>query len=116
MAWTRGSLALASWTAIAAGLGLTLLVPGSARTEAVLIRPGEVDLLDVLLAEPAVLVLETPEPRHRTDIDDLYDRVGLFDPLASWVVTLCRTRGWPALSSDPARLRRFDPAVEIDPL
>jgi hypothetical protein len=27
MAWTRGSLALASWTVIAAGLGLTLLVP-----------------------------------------------------------------------------------------
>ena len=116
MAWTRGSLALASWTAIAAGLGLTLLVPGAARTEAALIRPGDTDLLDVLLAEPAVLVLEAPEPAHRADVDDLYDREGLFDPLATWVITLCRTRGWPALSSDPARLRRLDPDVEIDPL
>jgi hypothetical protein len=114
MAWTRGSLALASWTAIAAGLGLTLLVPGAARAEAVLIRPGEADLLDVLLGEPAVLVLETPEPGHRAEVDDLYDGEGLFDPLASWVITLCRARGWPALSSDPARLRRLDPSVEID--
>ena len=114
MAWTRGSLALACWTAVAAGLGLALLVPSAARTEAALIRPGDADLLDVLLADPTVLVLETPEPGHRGDVDDLYDREGVFDPLASWVITLCRTRGWPALSSDPARLRRLDPTVEID--
>lgn len=116
MAWTRGSLALASWTSIAAGLGLTLLVPGAARTEASLVRPGDAALLDVLLAEPAVLLVETPTERHRLEVDDLYDRAGVFDPLASWVVALCRTRGWPALSSDPARLRRLDPAVEVDPL
>ena len=68
----------------------------------------------MLLGDPAVLVLETPETGHRGEVDDLYDREGFFDPLASWVITLCRTRGWPALSSDPARLRRLDPAVEID--
>ena len=114
MAWARGSLALASWTAIAAGLGLTLLVPGAARSEAVLIRPADADLLDVLLGEPAVLVLETPDAACRAQVDELYDREGAFDPLASWVTTLCRARGWPALSSDPARLRRLDPDVEID--
>lgn len=70
----------------------------------------------MLLAEPAVLVLETPGTAYRSDIDDRYDREGLFDPLASWVVALCRVRGWPALSSDPSRLRRLDPDVEIDPL
>ncbi|MFC5066388.1 hypothetical protein, partial [Actinomycetospora atypica] len=110
----RGSLALASWTSIAAGLGLTLLVPDAARAEALLAGPGDAALLNVLLAEPTVLVLETPEQRHRLEIDDLYDRDGVFDPLASWVVELCRTRGWPALSSDPDRLRRLDPAVEVD--
>ena len=114
MAWTRGSLALASWTAIAAGLGLTLLVPSAARTEAVLIRPDDADLLDVLLGEPAAMVLETPDSACRGQVDELYDREGAFDPLASWVITLCRNRGWPALSSDPARLRRLDPVVEID--
>jgi hypothetical protein len=114
MAWTRGSLALASWSAIATGLGLTLLVPSAARAEAVLIRPGDTDLIDVLLGEPAVLVLETPEPGHRDGVDEVYDREGLFDPLASWVIALCRARGWPALSSDPTRLRRLDPAVDID--
>ena len=46
MAWSRGSLSMASWTAISAGLGLTLLVPAAARAESILVRPGDADLID----------------------------------------------------------------------
>jgi hypothetical protein len=37
-----------------------------------------------------------------------------FDVLAGWVIHACRQRGWPALTIDPARLRRLDPTVPID--
>jgi hypothetical protein len=50
----------------------------------------------------------------RALIRDRFARSGAFDPLDSWVSALCRERGWPALSSDPLRLERVDPAVEID--
>jgi hypothetical protein len=34
--------------------------------------------------------------------------------MAGHVVYVTRARGWPALSADPGRLRRVDPALEID--
>lgn len=113
MAWATGSLALASWIAVAPGLGLTLLIPSAASAEALLARPLDADLLEVLLAEPTVLIVEAPEPAHLAEIEALRARTGVFDPLAVCVVALCRARGWPALSTDPARLQRIDPAIEV---
>ena len=113
MAWTTGSLALASWIAVAPGLGLTLLIPSAAPAEALIARPGDAALLDVLLTEPAALIVEAPESAYLAEIEALHGRTGVFDPLAVWVVALCRARGWPALSTDPARLERVDPAIEV---
>jgi hypothetical protein len=62
------------------------------------------------------LVLEAPNEEQLDLVSDRFARSGTFDPLASWVATLCRTRGWPALSSDPLRLQRADPAIEVDRL
>ena len=116
MAWTQGSLAMATWVEIAFELGLTLLVPSHARDEVLLARPEQADLVDVLLARPSVVVLEAPSEGHRDQIRDRFARSGAFDPLACWVAALCHDRGWPALSSDPVRLQRIDPAVDIDRL
>jgi hypothetical protein len=107
---------MATWVEIAFGLGLTLLVPSHARDEVLLARPGQADLVEVLLSRPSVLVLQGPSEGHRDRIRDRFARSGAFDPLASWVAALCRERGWPALSSDPVRLERLDPAVDIDRL
>jgi hypothetical protein len=71
-------------------------------------------LLDDLLAQPTVVVIDQPRDTDRQLIDARHDRDGVFDPLASCVVALCRERGWPALSSDPTQLRRLDNSLEID--
>ena len=116
MAWSHGSLAMASWAEIAFGLGLTLLIPAHARDEARLARPAHADLIEVLLSRPSVVVLEDPTEGQRNLISDRFADSGVFDPLATWVAGLCRARGWPALSSDPARRERVDPAIDIDRL
>ena len=116
MAWTHGSLAMATWVEIGFGLGLTFLVPAHARTEALLARPGHADLLEVLLSRPSVLVLDSPSDNQLDMIGDRFARSGAFDPLATWVAALCHARGWPALSSDPVRLQRVDPTLEVDRL
>jgi hypothetical protein len=38
------------------------------------------------------------------------------DVLASWVIHLCRQRGWPALTADPGRLHRLASDLATDQL
>ena len=114
MCWARGNLAIATWLRLASGLGLTLILPSPTRAEILLASPQNAALLDVLLAQPTVVVVDQPCERDRLLIDTTHHRAGVFDPVASCVVSLCRERGWPALSSDPARLRRLDPDLDID--
>jgi hypothetical protein len=47
-------------------------------------------------------------------IERALEATNTVDVLASWVVHACRQRSWPALTTDPARLRRLDPRVPID--
>lgn len=114
VSWAQGQLGMATWSSIAWQLGLTLLVPAHARAEVLLARPGDAELIEVLLAQPTVVLLEYPTPAQRAAITEHHARDGTFDPLATWVVSLCRERGWPALSSDPDRLHRITPALDID--
>lgn len=116
MAWTHGSLAMATWVEIAFGLGLTLLVPSQARHEVLVARPAHAGLVEVLFSRPSVVVLENPSQGQLDLMAALFDRSGAFDPLATWVAALCRERGWPALSSDPARLAHVDASLDIDRL
>jgi hypothetical protein len=116
MSWMRGDLAMASWSRLAGTLGLTLLIPGLARAETLQIRPNDQALLDVLTSQPTVVELDKLGESVRQTIDARHATDGVFDPVASCVVALCRERGWPALSSDPARLRRIDSSVEVDNL
>lgn len=116
MSWARGDPAMASWSRLATALGLTLLIPSLAHAETLHIRPADSALLDVLASQPTVVVIEQPRDIDRQLIDERHAADGLFDPLASCVVALCRERGWPALSSDPARLRRIDSSLEVDTL
>lgn len=47
-------------------------------------------------------------------VDQLLLAADVFDGCAGHVVHVARTRDWPALTSDPGRLRRIDPAVQVD--
>jgi hypothetical protein len=65
--------------------------------------------VDELAAHPHVLIAEL----SRSDRDAIEARLaatGTCDVLATWVIHACHQRGWPALSANPGRLRRIDPA------
>jgi hypothetical protein len=47
-------------------------------------------------------------------VERLLEATNTFDVLAAWVAHAYHQRGWPALSADPGRLRRVDPALDID--
>lgn len=91
-----------------------LLVPSLARSETLHARPADEALLNVLFTQPTVIVIDQPRDSDRQLIDARHDHDGLFDPVAACVVALCHERGWPALSSDPARLGRLDNTLEVD--
>jgi len=114
-AWTRGSIAFSAWLGAARVRGLTYYLPSLAITEVRVLRPDADVLLDELVAHPHV-VLGRLDAADAAAVEQLLDTSGTVDVLAGWVVHTCRQRGWPALSTDPGRLRRVDPAVEVDPL
>jgi hypothetical protein len=70
-------------------------------------------LLNELADHPHVIVgqLGTSDAAA---IKRLLENTGIFDVRAAWIAHACRQRGWPALSSDPGRLHRVDPALDID--
>jgi len=79
-------------------------------------RTPTTELIDLLMVSPSVVVLDRPGAVELAAIRRLHLEDGVFDPLATWVVGLCRSRGWPALSSDPTRLRRVDADLAVDVL
>jgi len=38
----------------------------------------------------------------------------VFDACAGHIAYIARTRHWPALTADPGRLHRVDPAIQLD--
>ena len=111
-AYANGHLGMATWYALAWELGLTFVVPRFARDEALCLRPGLVAEVDLLLAAPYVVLTDSPAEAAR--LLDETSAASVYDPLAASVAALCRERGWPALSTDPERLRRVDPSLEVD--
>jgi hypothetical protein len=53
-------------------------------------------------------------PVGAREVDQLLVTADIFDGCAGHVVYVARTRGWPALSADPDRLHRVDPAIKLD--
>ncbi len=101
------------WFDIAPTLGLTLYLPSLALAEVRAVRPDAASLLADLLTHPSVIVGELDATAAR-QVDQLLLDADVFDSCAGHVVHVARTRGWPALSTDPGRLRRMDPDVQID--
>ncbi len=101
------------WFDIAPTLGLTLYLPSLALAEVRAVRPDAAPLLADLLTHPSVIVGELDATAAR-QVDQLLLDADVFDSCAGHVVHVARTRGWPALSTDPGRLRRMDPDVQID--
>ena len=112
-ALVRGRLAAVAWFATAKTTGLTLYLPALALAEVRAVRPDAGSELAEALGHPSVVLGELDAVGAR-EVDQLLLAADVFDGCAGHVVHVARTRGWPALSADPGRLRRVDPAVQLD--
>ncbi len=113
--WTEGRISVQAWITVARAQGLTLLVPELARAEILALRPDTTSLVDELAGHPHVLVVPLTSADREAIEEHLRD-TDTCDVLASWVIHLCRQRGWSALTADPGRLRRLAPDLETDQL
>ena len=113
-AWLDGQLSMSTWRSLARDLQLTFVIPAVARAEVLTVYPDREDHLGVLLGDPNTVVVPDAGAAVETAARRLQQDTGIFDPLATWVTGLCHQRDWPALSSDPDRLRRLAPDLPID--
>lgn len=112
-ALVRGRPSAVAWFATAKTTGLTLYLPALALAEVRAVRPDAASELAEALGHPSVVLGELDALGAR-EVDQLLVVADIFDGCAGHVIHVARTRGWPALSADPARLRRVDPAIQLD--
>jgi hypothetical protein len=65
------------------------------------------------LTVPSVVLGEL-DAATADQVDQLLLAADVFDACAGHIAYIARTRGWPALTADPDRLRRVDPAIQLD--
>jgi hypothetical protein len=106
-------LSAVAWFATAKTTGLTLYLPTLALAEVRAVRPDAGSQLAEALGHPSVVLGDLDAVGAR-EVDQLLIDADVFDGCAGHVVHVARTRGWPALTADPNRLRRVDPAVQLD--
>jgi hypothetical protein len=115
-AYVRGSVAMDSWLAVAKELGIVLYVPALAVIEVrtvCTVYPTTDTLLSRLLDHPSVIhsVLSSADARK---VIQLLDESHTWDGIAGHVILVARQRGWPVLTTDPDRLRRIAPDLDVD--
>ncbi|HSL07641.1 MAG TPA: hypothetical protein VK887_06645 [Pseudonocardiaceae bacterium] len=112
-ALVRGRMSAIAWFDTAWALSLPLYLPTLALAEVRAVRPDAVPGLAEVLGHPSVVLGEL-DATAANQVDQLLLTADVFDACAGHVVHIARTRGWPALTADPGRLRRVDPAVQLD--
>lgn len=113
-AYVRGdSIALQAWLVTAKDRGLVLVVPQMALAEVRMVYPDLEQYLAVLLDFPWVLQLGLTRSAA-VGIARLLAETSVWDGTAGHVILVARERGWPVLTTDPARLTRIAPDVDVD--
>lgn len=109
-AYVRGtSIGLLAWLATAQDRGSVLYVPSLALDEVHSVYPDSDELLARLLRHPWVV----EGGRQAAELATFLVDVGRFDPAAAQVILVARERGWPVLTTDPGRLTRIAPDLDI---
>jgi predicted nucleic acid-binding protein len=112
-ALARRRPAALAWFETARLVGLALYLPTLAVAEVRAVRPDAGPLLAEVLGHPSVILGEL-DAAAAAQVDRLLIDAEVFDACAGQCVQVARTRGWPALTADPGRLRRVDPDVQLD--
>ncbi|MGH3908020.1 MAG: hypothetical protein ACRDTE_28150 [Pseudonocardiaceae bacterium] len=92
--------------------GLVLYLPAVAAAEAQTVYPDN-ERLGRLLRHPSVVLAEL----SRTDaskVARLLAEAKVWDGCAGNVILVARQRGWPVLTTDPGRLQRIAPDLDVD--
>ena len=116
VAYVRGSLAMDSWLAVAKELGIVLYVPALAVIEVralCIVYPNTDTLLSRLLDHPSVIHSELSSA-EALKVIRLLDESRAWDGIAGQVILMARQRGWPVLTTDPGRLQRIAPDLDVD--
>jgi hypothetical protein len=116
VAYVRGSVAMDSWLAVAKELGIVLYVPALAVIEVrtvCVVYPHTDPLLSRLLEHPSVIHSELSSA-EALNVIQLLDESQAWDGIAGHVILMARQRGWPVLTSDPGRLRRIAPNLDVN--
>lgn len=111
VAYLRGSLALDSWLVAAAHTGIVLHIPAPVMAEFRAVYPGA-DLAD-LLSLPWVVQGEF-DWGDAAKVARLLGDPGMWDGTVGHVILVARQRGWPVLTTDPGRLHRIAPDLDVD--
>ena len=112
-AYLQGSIAMESWVETAKASGLTLYLPLGAFSEARAVYPDRLDDLGLLVQESQVMLRELG-PEEVPKVLRLLAEAGCFDATAGHVILVARARGWPVLTTDPGRLTRIAPDLDLD--
>ena len=112
-ALVRGRVSAAAWFATARTMSLPLYLPTLALAEVRAVRPDSGPQLAEMLGHPSVVLGEL-DAAGADQVDQLLIEADVFDGCAGHIVHIARTRDWPTLTADPGRLRRVDPALELD--
>lgn len=123
VALVRGRLSMLTWIDVARSAGIPLYLPSLAISETRTLRADAGPDLADLLGHPWVVLGEL-DTATAAAVEQLLERateaapssaesVEVVDVLAGHAVHIARTRDWPVLTTDPDRLRRLDPAVEV---
>jgi predicted nucleic acid-binding protein len=112
-ALARRRPAALAWFDTARLVGLALYLPTLALAEVRAVYPDAGPLIAEVLGHPSVVLGEL-DAAAAAHVEQLLTHADVFDAMAGHVAYVAHQRGWPALSADAGRLRRVDPALEIE--
>lgn len=112
-AHAQGSIATQAHLAAAEIHGSTLYLSALAFSEARWVFPDRLGKLGEVLDHTQVLY-KLLEPDEAPRVAALLTEAGCFDACAGHVILVARERGWPVLTTDPGRLTRIAPDLDLD--
>lgn len=112
-AYARGSVAMDAWLAVAAEVGIVLYLPALVLAEVGAVHADAKPYLTRLLDHPSVIHAELTRAEGQNVARLLADSK-TWDGTAGHVILVARQRGWPVLTTDPGRLNRIAPDLDLD--